>query len=213
MHLTTIFFDLDDTLYPASSGLWHTLKSRMNDYMRDHLGFPEADIPAIRERYFMQYGTTLRGLQANHAVDTAHYLAYVHNVQLESFLKPDPVQRAVIAGLKTRNLIFTNADASHAGRVLAALNLDDLFEIVIDVNAVEPYCKPMPEAFSIAMRAAGVSDPAECAMIDDLPRTTRTARQLGMFSLLYGGASARPDADGAFTDWRELPALLNGRTG
>ena len=90
----------------------------MNDYMRDHLGFREDEIPVIRERYFMQYGTTLRGLQANHKVDTAHYLAYVHDVQLESYLRPNPVQQAVIAGLKTRNLIFTNADASHARRVL-----------------------------------------------------------------------------------------------
>jgi putative hydrolase of the HAD superfamily len=213
VHPTTIFFDLDDTLYPASSGLWGTLKARMNDYMRDHLGLREAEIPALRERYFTQYGTTLRGLQANHKVDTAHYLAYVHDIQLDRYLTPDPIQRAVIAGLKTRNVIFTNADASHARRVLAALQLDDLFEIVVDVNAMEPYCKPMPEAFAVAMRSAGVSEAARCVMIDDLPRTTRAARQLGMFSLLYGGAQARPDADGAFTDWRELPALLNSRAG
>ena len=209
MRHTTIFFDLDDTLYPASSGLWHTLKSRMNDYMRDHLGFPEAEIPATRERYFMEYGTTLRGLQANHPIDTEHYLAYVHDVPLEQYIRPDPAQRAVIAGLGTRNLIFTNADASHARRVLTALELDDLFEIVIDVNAMDPYCKPMPESFSIAMNAAGVDDPTHCVMIDDLPRTTRAARQLGMYSLLYGGPEARPDADGAFSDWRELPQLLD----
>jgi pyrimidine 5'-nucleotidase len=210
VHFTTIFFDLDDTLYPASTGLWRTLKARMHAYMRDHLGFPENEIPGLREKYFMQYGTTLRGLQANHQIDTADYLACVHDVPLGDYLIPDPVQRSVIASLGTRNLIFTNADASHARRVLAALELEDLFETVVDVNSMEPYCKPMTESFAIAMQAAGVSDPAGCVMIDDLPRTTRAARGLGMFSLLYGQERALPDADAAFTDWRALPGLLNG---
>jgi putative hydrolase of the HAD superfamily len=211
MRFTTIFFDLDDTLYPASTGLWQTLKARMNDYMREHMGFPEKEIPGIREKYFMQYGTTLRGLQANHQVDTAHYLAYVHDIRLGDYLTPDPVKRSVIASLGTQNLIFTNADASHARRVLTALELDDLFDIIVDVNAMHPYCKPMNESFGIAMQAAGVSDPAQCVMIDDLPRTTRAARGLGLYSMLYGQEQARPDADAAFSDWRELPALLNGK--
>lgn len=184
----------------------------MNDYMRERLGFPESEIPALRERYFMQYGTTLRGLQANHRIDTTDYLAYVHDVRLEDYLTPDPLQRSVIASLGTRNLIFTNADAAHARRVLAALELADLFEGVVDVNAMEPYCKPMPESFALAMRTAGAHDPAQCVMIDDLPRTTRAARGAGMFSLLYGRAQARPDADAGFTDWSALPGLLNGAT-
>ncbi len=212
MRFTTIFFDLDDTLYPASTGLWQTLKTRMHEYIRDNFGFPEEEIPGLREKYFMQYGTTLRGLQANHPVNTADYLAYVHDVPLRDFLTPNPLQRSVIASLGTRNLIFTNADASHARRVLTVLELDDLFDTVVDVNSMEPYCKPMTESFQIAMQAAGVSNPAECVMIDDLPRTTRAARGMGMFSLLYGRKQARPDADGAFTDWSLLPGLLNGRT-
>ena len=220
MRFTTIFFDLDDTLYPSSTGLWAVLKGRMNDYMRERLGFPEAEIPALRERYFMQYGTTLRGLQANHRIDTTDYLAYVHDVRLEDYLTPDPLQRSVIASLGTRNLIFTNADAAHARRVLTALGLADLFESVVDVNAMEPYCKPMPESFALAMRTAGADDPAQCVMIDDLPRTTRAARGAGMFALLYGSTQAprlardlrRPDADAAFMDWSALPGLLNGVT-
>src|SRR5687767_9363210 len=70
MQSTTIFFDLDDTLYPASAGLWKAIKERMNDYMREHLDIPEHEIKPLREKYFLQYGTTLRGLQAHHSVDT-----------------------------------------------------------------------------------------------------------------------------------------------
>jgi pyrimidine 5'-nucleotidase len=210
VHFTTVFFDLDDTLYPASSGVWQMIKMRMNAYMRDVLGFPEAEIPALRERYFTQYGTTLRGLQAHHTVDRAHFLAYVHDIPLREYLTPDPAQRSVIAGLGTRNLVFTNSDAAHARRVLTVLELEDLFEAVVDVNAVEPHCKPMPGAFEIALCTAGESDPSRCVMIDDLPRTTRAARELGLLALLYGSRGPHPDAHAAFDDWRALPALLNG---
>jgi putative hydrolase of the HAD superfamily len=208
MRFTTLFFDLDDTLYPASTGLWHAIKERMNLFMRDRLCIPEAEIPALREQYFKTYGTTLRGLQQHHSVDTADYLAYVHDLPLEKFLKPNPVVRDVLASLPSRKLIFTNADVPHAQRVLAALKLDDLFETIVDVNAIAPYCKPMPESFAIAMDLADEPDPRKCVMIDDLPRTTRAALEVGMASLLYGSDIPTSDASGVFTNWNDLPILL-----
>src|SRR5512143_1760368 len=78
MRFSTVFFDLDDTLYPSTTGLWPVLKSRMSEYMRVRMGIPAEKIPGLREQYFREYGTTLRGLQANHSIDVADYLAYVH---------------------------------------------------------------------------------------------------------------------------------------
>jgi putative hydrolase of the HAD superfamily len=208
MRFSTLFFDLDDTLYPSSSGLWPAIKERMTLYMRERLCIPEADVPILREQYFKMYGTTLRGLQERHHVDKDDYLAYVHDLPLRDYLTPNPVLRDVIASLPTRNLIFTNADVNHARRVLAALELDDLFDIVVDVNAIAPYCKPMPESFAIAMDLADEPDPRKCVMIDDLPRTTRAALEAGMASLLYGSDIPTPDASGVFTDWTHLPILL-----
>jgi pyrimidine 5'-nucleotidase len=209
MRFTTLFFDLDDTLYPASTGLWTLLKQRMTDYMRKRLDIPPDQIAHLREKYFLQYGTTLRGLQAHHAVDAQDYLAYVHDAPLVDFLTPNPLQREVIAAIPARKLIFTNADAPHAQRVLAALQLDGLFDAIVDVNAVMPYCKPMPESFEIALKLAGESDPSRCVMIDDLPRTTRAARNAGLYGILYGQSDSHPDADACFNDWAKLPQLLS----
>jgi putative hydrolase of the HAD superfamily len=208
MRFTTLFFDLDDTLYPSSTGLWRAIKERMNLYMRQRLGIPENDIPILREQYFKMYGTTLRGLQERYHVDKDEYLAFVHDLPLKDYLTPNPIVRDVIAALPTRNLIFTNADAAHAQRVLAVLQLDDFFETIVDVNAVEPYCKPMPESFAIAMDLADEPDPRKCVMIDDLPRTTRAALNVGMASLLCGCDEVTEDASGVFTDWTHLPILL-----
>lgn len=210
MKYTTIFFDLDDTLYPASTGLWQAIKERMNIYMRDRMGFDPAEIPKIREKYFLQYGTTLRGLQANHDIDVQDFLAFVHDLPLSDYIQPNPELCEIIASLGTHNLIFTNADAAHARRVLKALALDKCFENVVDVNAVAPYCKPMPESFQIAMRMAGENHPERCVMIDDLPRTTKAARQAGWYSILFGQEKPHPDADAALNDWHRLVAILNG---
>jgi putative hydrolase of the HAD superfamily len=210
MRYTTIFFDLDDTLYPSSSGLWPTLKERMNRYMIERMDIPAEQVPFLREKYFRTYGTTLRGLQANHKIDVQDFLAYVHDVRLADYIHPDPIQRSVLASLQTRNLIFTNADANHARRVLRVLQIEEYFSDVVDVNRMEPTCKPSPQAFALAMQAAGESDPSKCVMIDDLPHTTRAAKALGLHALLYGAASAGGSADAAFSDWKLLPVLLNG---
>ena len=208
MRFSTIFFDLDDTLYPSSTGLWPAIRDRMSLYMRERLGIPETDVPLLREQYFKMYGTTLRGLEERHSVNREDYLAFVHDLPVLEYLNPDPVVREVIASLPVRKLIFTNADARHAWRVLAALQLDDLFQDIVDINAVAPYCKPMPETFAIAMELANEPDPRKCVVIDDLPRTTRAALNAGMASLLYGCDDPSPDASGVFTDWTHVPILL-----
>jgi pyrimidine 5'-nucleotidase len=211
MRFTTIFFDLDDTLYPSSTGLWEAIKDRMNLYMRERLGIPEKDVPLLREQYFKMYGTTLQGLQKRHKVDKDDFLAFVHDLPLKDYLTPNLIVRDIIASLGTRNLVFTNADVHHARRVLSLLELDELFETIVDVNAVAPYCKPMPESFAIAMELAEEPDPRKCVMIDDLPRTTRAALNVGMASLLYGCDEPCADASGVFTDWNHLPILLGDR--
>lgn len=211
MKFTTVFFDLDDTLYPTSSGLWHAIKERMNLYMSDRMGFDPAEIPQLREKYYLQYGTTLRGLEANHEIDVEDFLYFVHNLPLGDYIQPNPKLCEIITALGTRNLVFTNADAAHAGRVLNALALEDCFEAIVDVNAVAPYCKPMPESFKIAMSMAGENKPGRCVMIDDLPRTTLAAREAGLFSILFGQDTPHPDADATLTDWANLSAILNGK--
>ena len=211
MRFTTIFFDLDDTLYPSNAGLWLAIKNRMNDFMRERMNIPADEIPALREKYYLQYGTTLHGLQKHHQINVDDYLAYVHDLPLGNYLTPNIAQRSVIASLPTRNLIFTNADMAHAKRVLSVLELSDFFNIIVDVNTVSPYCKPMPESFQIAMKLAGETDPSKCVMIDDIHSTTRAAHEAGMFSILYHETLKDGAADAHLTDWNDLMGILENQ--
>jgi putative hydrolase of the HAD superfamily len=211
MRFTTFFFDLDETLYPPNGGLWGEIRQRINTYLHERMGFPLEQIATLREKYFSEYGTTLRGLQANHTVDTDDYLAFVHDVPLQCYLHPDPELCEALAGIPARKFIFTNADANHAKRVLEAMGLQGLFDGIIDVHTIAPYCKPMPESFALALKAAGNPDPRACVLLDDQSRITRAARSLGMYTILVGKEAAYDDADAALLHLADLPGLLDGR--
>jgi putative hydrolase of the HAD superfamily len=191
--ITTIFFDLDDTLYPSSSGLWPILGKRIEIYMHEKLHLPLEEIPALRRTLFHTYGTTLRGLQHTYKIDARDFLAFVHDVPLDQYIQPAPALREMIAGYRQRKIIFTNADSAHAGRVIRRLGLDGIFEQIIDILDISPYCKPMPEAFGIAMRLAGGPPPEECLLIDDNQANLKAAGELGFQTIRIGAPNPEDD--------------------
>jgi putative hydrolase of the HAD superfamily len=211
MQFTTLFFDLDETLYPHGSGVWEAIAGRITLFMTERMGFQPEQVVSIREKYFREFGTTLRGLQTYHNVDMDDYLAFVHDVPLSGYIHPDPEVRSALASLPARKFIFTNADANHARRVLEAVGLQGLFDGIIDVHSIAPYCKPMPEAFELALKAAGSPAPGSCVLLDDQRRITRAGRGLGMYTILVGDANPGEDADAAMLHLAGLPALLDGR--
>lgn len=204
MQFTTLFFDLDDTLYPNTNGLWEAIRLRMTDYMLERLRLPAEEVPALRRHYFETYGTTLRGLQIHHEVNALDYLAYVHDLPLLEYLQPAPELAALLASLPQPKWIFTNADAAHAGRVLNVLGLADLFVGVIDVTAIGYACKPTPAAYQAALALAGEPDPRCCVLLDDSPRNLAPARALGFTTVLVG-AGGRPDPAASLS----IPSLLS----
>ncbi len=206
MHFDYIFFDLDDTLYPASNGLWAGIRERMNQYMRRQLGLPEEAIAHLRQQYFETYGTTLRGLQPHHQVD--EFLAYVHDLPIEQILQPDPELRQVLLDLPQQKWIFTNADANHARRVLNALGIGDCFAGVIDIRRLSFICKPDPQAYQIALSQAGAPSPRRCIYLDDAMRNLLPARQMGFFTVLVGEDGDHPAVDLTIRRPHDLPGHL-----
>lgn len=209
MPFTTIFFDLDDTLYPSSCGIWKMIKDRMNLYMHQKLKIPWDEIPTLRDKLFHEYGTTLRGLQENYKIDTNDYLSFVHDIPVHEYLKPNGSLKKMLEELPFRKFIFTNADANHAHRVLAALGLENCFEQIVDINAVNPYCKPMLPALKIALDLSGETEPGNCVLVDDQPKTTFAGRDFGFYTILYGQDGDQKDfANATLTHLSDLPELL-----
>lgn len=214
MTIETLIFDLDDTLYPPSTGVWDAIGVRINQFIQDNLDLPAESVPQVRDELFHEYGTTLRGLQIVYGIDPYKYLNYVHNIPLEEYLQPNPALRGILTQINARMAIFTNSDQNHALRVLDRLGLGGIFERIIDVMDVAPYCKPQPEAFHRALQILGNPDPAGCVVIEDSQRNVDTAQKLGFRTILVGNSDGKSTTADAYvsslenlTDLASLPFL------
>lgn len=205
--------DLDDTLYPANSGVWDMISDRMEQYMRETLAIPAQDVHRVREELFQAYGTTLRGLQVTRHIDEIEFLRYVHDVPVDRLLVPHPELRQVLHTYPQRKAIFTNADRSHAQRVLKQMQLTDCFDTIIDILDITPFCKPMPQAFEIALHLLGVTDPTACVFIDDSLKNLAGARQMGIYTIRVGSNHPTPGCDASIATLADLPSVLPARSG
>ncbi len=195
MRYTHLFFDLDDTLYRSDNGLWEVIRERMSLFMVQRLNMSPSQVEVLRERYYREYGTTLRGLQLHYQVDANEYLAFVHDVDLQAYLQPDPALREMIHSLPQKKWIFTNADANHALRVLDILRLENCFEGIIDIRALEFVCKPEPQAFERALFLAGSPSPGSCVLCDDALHNLSVARELGFVTVWVNHNAQRTGAN------------------
>lgn len=209
MAYTTIFFDLDDTLYPPTTGLWDAIGTRINNFLIEFVGIGPDNAPELRDHLWRAYGTTLRGLEAVYHIDPAPYLAYVHDVPLEKFISPNPRLRQVLADIPQRKIIFTNADTAHAKRVLKVLDISECFDQIIDVQAISPFCKPMPEALQTALTLAGESA-ENCILVEDMPHNLAPARQLGLYTVLVGREDQEHIFNAAIPSIMEIRSALPG---
>ena len=71
-HVTDWVFDLDNCLYPASTGLFELIDERMGAYIERLLGVDPVEAKRIQKAHFHAHGTTLAGLMKDHRVDPHH---------------------------------------------------------------------------------------------------------------------------------------------
>jgi putative hydrolase of the HAD superfamily len=115
-----------------------------------------------------------------HHIDPLEYLHFVHDIPIQKIIKPNQLLNRFLSSIPQKKAIFTNADHWHANRVLDALNIRMFFDEIVDILDIQPFCKPMPEAFEIAFRKIGVDNPSSCLFVDDSLRNITVAKSLGL---------------------------------
>ncbi len=180
MAVDLLIFDLDDTLYPSSSGIWTLIRERIDLFMISKLGYTQENVFSARENFFREFGTTLRGLESVHHIDPIEYLKFVHDISIDEYLSPNLQLERMLTKIQQRKVIFTNGDRWHARRVTDALRISHLIDEIIDIMDVSPYCKPMIESFHKAMEKLNESNSQNILLIDDNLRNVQMAEKLGM---------------------------------
>lgn len=208
-HVSTWVFDLDNTLYPPAMRLFDQIEVKMTDYVARTLGITEAEADHLRATYWQLYGTTLAGLMAEHALDPDPYLAHVHDIDF-SVLSPDPQLAARIKALPGRRIVYTNADAVYACKVLTARGLDGLFDAVYGVEHAGYRPKPERQAFETIFARDGL-DPTRAAMFEDDARNLVAPHAMGMRTVhIAPVADPAPHIHHHDTDLSQFLARLTG---
>ncbi len=174
----TWIFDLDNTLYPARCNLFAQVDRKMGEFITAALEVDHDEAKRIQKRYYLEHGTTLRGLMDNHGIEPGAFLDYVHDIDLAAIEANAELDR-LIGALPGRKLIFTNGSVPHAERISTKLGVRHHFEDIFDVVAADYVPKPAYATYAKLVERYDF-DPARAVMIDDLPSNLEPAHKLGM---------------------------------
>lgn len=207
--LQYILFDLDNTLYPKSLGIFEMVIERIRNYMEVCMGFEKTLARELRQAYNRKYGSTLRGLMVHYNLNPEEYLEYVHDVGVEEKLSPNPALTELLESIHFDKAIFTSGHLPHAQKVLRCLDVEQYFSQIFDITFTNYIPKPNPEPYRQILKHLGV-DGQHCMMIEDLPANLLPAKELGMTTVLVGKGTGGVNGfvDYEIKDILELGELL-----
>ena len=186
-HVTDWIFDLDNTLYPASTRLFDLIDERMSAYVQRLLDCDPVEARRVQKNYFREHGTTLAGLMQHHEVDPHHFLDDVHDIALDR-IAPDLRLGEALRRLPGRRFVFTNGDSSYAGRVLAAIGIGEDFHGLIDIHATGYRPKPDAHGYALLVDRFRI-DPARAVLVEDMAKNLTPAKALGMTTVWVDNGS------------------------
>ncbi|MEO0391620.1 MAG: pyrimidine 5'-nucleotidase [Pseudomonadota bacterium] len=177
-HIQTWVFDLDNTLYSARDGVFVQVHQRMGQFIADRLGLTADEAKTMQRDYFKRHGTTLRGLMVEQDVNPHDYLDYVHDIDL-SVIDQAPWLNTALDELPGRKVIYTNATAPYATRILERLSIDHHFPEIFDIVAADFEPKPGDRAFDQFLSDHDVAPNSAC-MVEDMAINLKPASARGM---------------------------------
>ncbi len=165
-----LLLDLDNTLYPASSGMDEGITRRMLAFIAQHLGVSLEEGTCMRAAGLPAYGTTMEWLTMEHNLtDQNRYFEFVHPDSEIEELQKDEHLRPYLLSLGLPMTLLTNAPMAHAKRLLKFFNIEDIFLGVYDLTFNNGRGKPHPDSFRSAIEPSGYSI-AETLFVDDHPK-------------------------------------------
>ena len=176
--IETWVFDLDNTLYPASSRLFDQVDRKITEFIMQALGLEWDEAHKIQKSFFREYGTSMRGMMTVHGTSPEEYLDYVHDIDL-SPVPVSPKLNEALGNLPGRKVIFTNGSTKHAENVTRKLGISDHFDGIFDIVDSQYTPKPDYGVYEKMISTFGI-DPRTSVMVEDMAKNLVPAHKLGM---------------------------------
>ena len=170
-------FDLDNTLYPASSNLFSKIDIRMKKFIINKLNVSADDAYAIQKKYYFKYGTTLAGLMKNHNIKPEEFLDYVHNIDVSSLKKNLKLQK-ILKSLPGNKYIYTNGSKSHAINVMKRLGINNYITKIFDIENANYIPKPSMKPLKYFIKEYNILA-KEAIFFEDIPKNLINPKKVG----------------------------------
>lgn len=174
-----LLLDLDNTLYPASSGMDEGITRRMLEFVAQHLGVSLEEGKRLRSEGLPAYGTTMEWLTAEHNLrDQNRYFEFVHPESEIAELRKDDRLRPYLLSLGLPMTLLTNAPMAHALRLLKFFDIEDIFLGIYDLTYNKGVGKPHPDSFRSALAQSNFTV-EETIFVDDHPKYVKGYKAIG----------------------------------
>ncbi|MBB4101579.1 pyrimidine 5'-nucleotidase [Allorhizobium borbori] len=181
-HVRDWVFDLDNTLYPHRVNLFAQIDRNMTAFVSELLQVDGVEAKKLQKQYYLEHGTTLKGLMIHHKVDPDAFLQKAHSIDYSPLI-PHPELGEAIKALPGRKFIFTNGSVPHAEATARALGILEHFDDIFDIVAADYVPKPAGETYDKFVALNRV-DTNRAAMFEDLPRNLKAPKERGMKTVL-----------------------------
>ena len=205
-----LLLDLDNTVYPKSSGLGRFMGDRMGEFMVRHLDVAHDRAAELRQSGLARHGTTLKWLMQEHDLEEAEeFIEFVHPTNLGEFLTDGDrkIAQETLDGIDLPASILTNAPMEHAERVLGWLGIRDRFEHVFDIRLNGLAGKPEPSVYRRALEIADV-EPDTTLFADDVLQYLLPFRDLGGYAVHVATESAQEPGISTVGSIAELAGII-----
>lgn len=188
----TWLFDLDNTLHNASTHIFPHINRSMTAYLIEHLALDESQANALRIHYWKRYGATLLGLVRHHGTHPDHFLRETHRFdRLHSMMVFDRALRNMLLRLPGRKFVFSNGPQRYAEAVIDVMRMRRCFSAIHGIEQMRYHPKPGVRAFRHLLHDERLN-PNRCILVEDSADNLRTAKRLGMKTVLVGRGVKQP---------------------
>ena len=170
-------FDLDNTLYSSTANIFSKIDKKMCQFIIDELHVDEEEALKIKNKYFLEHGTTLNGLMKKHNINAERFLEFVHDIDY-SFLNKNEILNKELKNCLVKKL-FLQMGQKHAKITIEKLGIKDNFSVIFDI--VDSDYIPKPD---ITPYKKLISDNriicSESIFFEDIAKNLIPAHKLGM---------------------------------
>lgn len=175
-------FDIDDTLYPKSSGLDKIIENSLSRNIAELFNISLEDARELCVDFYKKFGSTLYGLLQTTDIKPSQFVRKVHQELDLSVIKPNPRLASALEKIDVKKYVFTNGSYCHGLRVCKKLGIEKEFSGFFGAQSTNFIPKPNPKAFEEFFKTYQIN-PTETLLIDDGKKNLEAASKMGSKTL------------------------------